>query len=392
MADTNVAALMWAIALLSIPLWMAIPARIIWRHWVGSKIQHEQYRQKVKQVLDGGYSLEQYRVSLDDERRKMHIDPSKAKLIETDLLFPLSITHFLLLPALIVSPLAILLAMPFLLFAIPMIMLFEWLLIDRKILIQSMLFFQKQTKWQVIHIPQPRVDHSNLQTDLISFHRMPRAAFLGMFSWLIIRWTVQTDLLWLEVLLFGLLYLGLLAVIEVVSTAMDSELIFADPAGSRLIPIDKWIENFIQPLVGAGLVLLLSRTLMDESRSVGGDPILFSLQVLLVLFSVTIVGLGVEVGFSRRRGGRVRDIFSKQVVVTFSPLSYNFTRHGGRLELNVACSMDERRTSTNGEFNEPRDHVSYAFIDELRSTAAIGKPILPPTIPDQMPISNDEQD
>ena len=390
MSDTNVAALLWSIALLTIPLWMAIPARIIWRHWVGSKIQDEQYRQKVKQILDGGYSLEQFRASLDDERRKLHIDQSKAKLIETDILYPLSITHFLLLPALIVSPLAILLAMPFLLFALPMIMLFEWLLIDRKILIKAMSFFQKQTKWQVIHIPQPRVDHSNLQIDLISFHRMPRASFLGMFAWLIIHWVVQSEVWWLEVLFFGLLYLGLLAVIEVVTTAMDSELIFADPAGSRLIPIDKWIENFIRPLIGAGLIFLLSRNLMDESRSSEGDPILFSLQALLVLFSVTIVGFGVEVGFSRRRGGKVRELFSRQVVSTFSPLSYNFTRHSGRLELHVACSMEERRNSTDSEFDEPRKHVNYTFIEDLRSTSQDGKPIIPPKIPGNFSSSKKE--
>jgi hypothetical protein len=211
-----------------------------------------------------------------------------------------------------------------------------------------------------------------------------------MFAWLIIHWVVQSEVWWLEVFFFGLLYLGLLAVIEVVTTAMDSELIFADPAGSRLIPIDKWIENFIRPLIGAGLIFLLSRNLMDESRSSGGDPILFSLQALLVLFSVTIVGLGVEVGFSRRRGGKVRELFSRQVVSTFSPLSYNFTRHSGRLELHVACSMEERRNSTDSEFDEPRKHVNYTFIEDLRSTSQDGKPIIPPKIPGNFSSSKKE--
>ena len=135
------------------------------------------------------------------------------------------------------------------------------------------------------------------------------------------------------------LYLVLLSVVEVISNALDSELLFADPAGSRMVPVDKWAENFINPLIGAGLLFLLGRDLMHEAR--GGNPILFSTLVLVVLFSVTVVGIAVELAYSRRRGSKVKLAFAKQVAESLEPLSYTYTRHEGKLELQVSSTMKD---------------------------------------------------
>ena len=88
-----------------------------------------------------------------------------------------------------------------------------------------------------------------------------------------------------------------------------------------------------------------------------------------------------EIGFSRRRGKKTQMIFANQVVEEISPLSYTYTRHGGRLELHVSCSMAEqveRRYS--GHDDTPRKQLDFAFVENLRSKAEGGS-ITPPQNP-----------
>ena len=120
---------------------------------------------------------------------------------------------------------------------------------------------------------------------------------------------------------------------------------------------------------------------MQESRLAGGDPILFALTALFVLFAVAVVGLGVEIGFSRRRGKKTQMIFANQVVEEINPLSYTYTRHGGRLELHVSCSMAEQVERRHpGHDDAPRKQLDFAFVDNLRSKAEGGS-ITPPLNP-----------
>ena len=58
--------------------------------------------EKVRRVLDAGIPLRRYRAELDAEARRFLIDPERQARIESDLLHPLRIQHFLLLPSLIV--------------------------------------------------------------------------------------------------------------------------------------------------------------------------------------------------------------------------------------------------------------------------------------------------
>jgi hypothetical protein len=341
---------------------MAIPARLVWHMYVGKSLDQQEYRAKVRSILDSGQSLERHREKLGDEARQRNITIERVRLIETDVLFPLGLHHFILLPALIILPVVVLLASPLFLLVLPLMAFTEWILIDRKVLVSSLKYLQDWTKWGIIHIPQVHREHDKLRQDLVSFHRMPRSVFLGLFAWLIVHWSLRSDF-WVEFLISGIIYLVMLSVLEVVSNAIAAELVFADASRTSLIQVEAWAESYINPLVGVGLLFLLGRDLMAEAR--GGNSILFSLTVLLVLFSVTVVGMAVEIGYAQRRGKKVRDTFAKQVVEVLDPVSYSFNRHEDRLLLHAECSMRDRLLGK--AIIKERDAVTFGMIDNLPS-------------------------
>ncbi|MDC0055480.1 hypothetical protein OAJ94_00315 [Deltaproteobacteria bacterium] len=362
MQELDIEALLWSIAILALPLLMAIPARLVWHMYVGKTLDQQEYRAHVRAILDSGQSLERHREKLDDEARQRNITIERVRLIETDVLFPLGLHHFILLPALIILPVAVLLASPLFLLVLPLMAFTEWVLIDRKLLVSSLKYLQDWTKWGIIHIPQVHRDHDKLRQDLVSFHRMPRSVFLGLFAWLIVHWSFRTDF-WVEFLISGVIYLAMLSVLEVISNAIAAELVFADASRTSLMQVEAWAESYINPLVGVGLLFLLGRDLMAEAR--GGNSILFALTVLLVLFSVTVVGMAVEIGYAQRRGKKVRDTFAQQVVEVLDPVSYSFNRHEDRLLLHVECSMRDRLLGK--AVIKERDAVTFGMIDNLPS-------------------------
>jgi len=181
----------------------------------------------------------------------------------------------------------------------------------------------------------------------------------------------------MEFLVAGVVYLVMLSVLEVVSNAIAAELVFADASQTSLMQVEAWAESYINPLVGVGLLFLLGRDLMAEARD--GNPILFALTVLLVLFSVTVVGLAVEIGYAQRRGTSVRDTFAKQVVEVLDPVSYTFNRHEDRLGLYVEGLMSERLAGT--LVIKERDGVTFKMVDSLPSRLD-SEESLPPEKPD----------
>jgi len=362
MQELNIEALLWSIGILALPLLMAIPARLVWHIYVGKTLEQHEYRAHVRAILDSGQSLERHREKLGDEARQRSITIERVRLIETDVLFPLGLHHFILLPALIILPVVVLLASPLFLLVLPLMAFTEWVLIDRKVLIFSLKYLQNWTKWGIIHIPQVHREHDKLRQDLVSFHRMPRSVFLGLFAWLIVHWSLRSDF-WLELLISGVIYLVMLSVLEVISNAIAAELVFADASRTSLIQVEAWAESYINPLVGVGLLFLLGRDLMAEAR--GGNSILFALTVLLVLFSVTVVGMAVEIGYAQRRGKKVRDTFAQQVVEVLDPVSYSFNRHEDRLLLHAECSMQDRLLGK--AIIKERDAVTFGMIDNLPS-------------------------
>jgi hypothetical protein len=97
--------------------------------------------------------------------------------------------------------------------------------------------------------------------------------------------------------------------------------------------------------VGIGLLFLLGRNLLEESRDVDGNPILFATVVLTLLYGAAVVGISYRWGYSSWRGERVRQDFETQVIDYLDPLSYDLTRTKGRIDFNVRMGMDERLTA-----------------------------------------------
>ena len=378
MQDVDVGSLLWAIGILALPLFMAIPARFVWHRWVAHTLGQQEYRAKVKSVLDGGNSLIQHREELDNHARKRNLDYKQVERIETDVLFPLGLHHFILFPALVIILAVIIPALPLFLLAIPMMYLVEWILIERKVLVYALKFLQDWTKWGIIHIPQAHSNHDKLHQGLVSFHRMPRSVFLGLFAWLIVHWTLRADTLWIELLISGVIYLVMLSVLEVISNAIAAELVFADASRSSLIQVEAWAESYINPLVGVGLLFLLGRDLMAEARD--GNPILFALTVLLVLYSVTFVGAGAQLVYSKSRGTGARNAFTKQVVEVLDPNSYSFTRKNDILKLQKNGKMSEHLDGA--AMITERDRVSFEMIDSLPSRLD-SEEALPPERPNK---------
>lgn len=336
-------ALLTSILILISPLIMAIPLSFGWRWWVGSEPEHEHYLEKVRRVLDAGIPLRRYRSELDAEARRFLIDPERQARIESDLLHPLRIQHFLLLPSLIVWPVlgvfAALIAIPLM----PVLRAIEWILIDKRALAISTRALQSITRWEVIGIP--RLDDGAKQLDrvLTSVHRLPITVFLGLFAYLVVLYLPLESR---EIMLVsGAVYIVLVSITSVIRAATENALVFADPTRRRLIPMDTFVEDALGPLVGVGLVFLITRQLIFgsqlRSNELFGDPVVFSLSVLLVLYTATIIGVTLELSFFRIRGKEVRKAFQEQMVEEYDPTVYLFTRNIGTLRLSPLMPLSE---------------------------------------------------
>ena len=79
--------------------------------------------------------------------------------------------------------------------------------------------------------------------------------------------------------------------------------------------MEAYVDEKPRSLGGVGLVFLLSRQLMYGSKIRTGhlliDPVAFSISVLLVLYTATIIGIAVEIVFFRNRGSGVRMTFRR---------------------------------------------------------------------------------
>ena len=302
--------------------------------------------------MDSGHQVSSFSQNLDDIARNLRIPPAKQRLIEAELLHPLTISHFLLLPALLILPLSAVMALPLILLGFPFMLFMEFLLIRKNFLIWSLKSIERIMHWQVIHIPKPHRGTRDSRRSLTEFSQhiehfnyVPQAAFLGLFAWLIVHWVLSLDSWTIEFLVSAVLYMVLLSVLSVLNTAFEADLVFVDPAKGRLVPVNQWLEGVLNPIVGIGLLFLLGRNLLEESRDVGGNPILFATVVLTLLYGAAIVGISYRWGYSSWRGERVRQHFETQVIAHLNPLSYDLTRTKGRIDFNVRMGMDERLTA-----------------------------------------------
>ena len=374
--------LLWGAGILALPLLLALPMRLAWQFWVGVGHEVSEYRTIVRQILDSGHQVASFSQTLDDIARNLRIPPAKQRLIEAEMLHPLTLSHFLLLPALLILPLSAIMALPLVLIGFPFMLFMEYLLIRRKLLIWSLKTIERLMHWQVIHIPKPhrgsreqRKSLTEFSQHIEHFNYVPQAAFLGLFAWLIVHWVFNLDSLVIELIVSSFLYMVLLSVLSALNTAFEADLVFVDPAKGRLVPVNQWLEGVLNPVVGIGLLFLLGRNLLEESRNVDGNPILFATVVLTLLYGAAIVGISYRWGYSSWRGERVRHDFEAQVIEHLQPLSYDLTRSKGRIDFNVRMGMDERLSTL-----DSANHQQMTF-EELKNLPTIPKDTKAPKNP-----------
>ena len=348
-SSLDVGNLLWAIGILALPVILALPAKLLYQTVIlGVGPAERNYRATVQKILDSGMQVEHFREVLDEESRRLGIKASRAKLNETDMLYPLTITHFLLVPMVFILPIVAIATLPIIILGIPVLYLLEVLLIRRKLLINAIKLLETWFGKQIIHVPDAGNDHCSNDAKVLDasniavhFHKVPRVVFLGLFSWLIIHWTLRLDSLMTEFILAGLFYVLLLGIVGIVATALESNLVLVDPARGRIIPIADWLDSMLTPIVGVGLLFLLGRDLMTEARD-DGNTILFAATVLMVLYCATAVGVTFQWGYAWWHGKTIRKQFEQQAIEKLNPQSYDLTRNRGRIQLNVRCPMSER--------------------------------------------------
>ena len=348
-SSLDVGNLLWAIGILALPVILALPAKLLYQTVIlGVGPAERNYRATVQKILDSGMQVEHFREVLDEESRRLGIKASRAKLNETDMLYPLTVTHFLLVPMIFILPVVAIATLPIIILGIPVLYLLEVLLIRRKLLINAIKLLETWFGKQIIHVPDAGNDHCSNDAKVLDasniavhFHKVPRVVFLGLFSWLIIHWTLRLDSLMTEFILAGLFYVLLLGIVGIVATALESNLVLVDPARGRIIPIADWLDSMLTPIVGVGLLFLLGRDLMTEARD-DGNTILFAATVLMVLYCATAVGVTFQWGYAWWQGKTIRKQFEQQAIEKLNPQSYDLTRNRGRIQLNVRCPMSER--------------------------------------------------
>ena len=352
--------LITAILILLAPVILAIPLSLGWKWWVGTEPEHVHYREKVRLVLDAGLPLSRFRKELDAEARIVNIDPERQSRIESDLLFPMRVKHFLLMPGLVVWPFlglfAAFLAIPLM----PILWFFQWLLIEKKVLLWIGITVQKITRWEIIGIPRVEDGLKNPDPVLSSINRMPITVFLGLFAFLIVTYLpLDTQSV---LVVSGAVYIILVAFISVIRAGTLSTMVFADTGNRRLLPMGTFVEDMLGPWVGVGLLFLISRQLFygTELRSgeMFGDPVIFSLAILLVLYTATMIGVAVEISFFRSRAESVRVKFQDQMIDEFEPQLYLFTRNLGMLKIS--------RLMTLRQWVEQGERINLNDLDKLK--------------------------
>lgn len=352
--------LVTAILILLAPVILAIPLSLGWKWWVGTEPEHVHYREKVRLVLDAGLPLSRFRKELDAEARIVNIDPERQSRIESDLLFPMRVKHFLLMPGLVIWPFlglfAALLAIPLM----PILWFFQWLLIEKKVLLWIGITVQKITRWEIIGIPRVEDGLKNPDPVLSSINRMPITVFLGLFAFLIVTYLpLDTQSV---LIVSGAVYIILVAFISVIRAGTLSTMVFADTGNRRLLPMGTFVEDMLGPWVGVGLLFLISRQLFygTELRSgeMFGDPVIFSLAILLVLYTATMIGVAVEISFFRSRAESVRVKFQDQMIDEFEPQLYLFTRNLGMLKIS--------RLMTLRQWVEQGERINLNDLDKLK--------------------------
>ena len=183
---------------------------------------------------------------------------------------------------------------------------------------------------------------------------------LGLFAFLIVTYLpLDTQSV---MIVSGAVYIILVAFISVIRAGTLSTMVFADTGNRRLLPMGTFVEDMLGPWVGVGLLFLISRQIFygTELRSgeMFGDPVIFSLAILLVLYTATMIGVAVEISFFRSRAESVRVKFQNQMIDEFEPQLYLFTRNLGMLKIS--------RLMTLRQWVEQGEKINLNDLDKLK--------------------------
>ena len=323
-----------AILILIIPVLLTVPLRVLWSWWIGNEPEHLHYREKFTSVIDSGYPIRDFRHELDRTARQFEIDLERQTRIETDMLHPLDMRHFLLVPSLVVWPVLSIPAGFVFIPLIPVTRFFEWVLIEKRVLLRILLIVKSLTGWDIVWMDRPGDPTRPPEPVIAAIHRLPITVLLGVFAYLIVSY-LSFSFTTIAMITIGL-YVILVAAISIIRAATSGSLVFIDARNRKVIPSDTFVEQLIGPWVGVGLIFLLSRqialssTIRDGSLS---DPSLFAMTVVLVLYIATLIGISLELSFFRTRGKAVGVLFESQVEETLSPDDYSLIRHLGKYQL-----------------------------------------------------------
>ena len=323
-----------AILILIIPVLLTVPLRVLWSWWIGNEPEHLHYREKFTSVIDSGYPIRDFRHELDRTARQFEIDLERQTRIETDMLHPLDMRHFLLVPSLVVWPVLSIPAGFVFIPLIPVTRFFEWILIEKRVLLRILLIVKSLTGWDIVWMDRPGDPTRPPEPVIAAIHRLPITVLLGVFAYLIVSY-LSFSFTTIAMITIGL-YVILVAAISIIRAATSGSLVFIDARNRKVIPSDTFVEQLIGPWVGVGLIFLLSRqialssTIRDGSLS---DPSLFAMTVVLVLYIATLIGISLELSFFRTRGKAVGVLFESQVQETLSPDDYSLIRHLGKYQL-----------------------------------------------------------
>ena len=222
---------------------------------------------------------------------------------------------------------------------IPVTRFFEWILIEKRVLLRILLIVKSLTGWDIVWMDRPGDPTRPPEPVIAAIHRLPITVLLGVFAYLIVSY-LSFSFTTIAMITIGL-YVILVAAISIIRAATSGSLVFIDARNRKVIPSDTFVEQLIGPWVGVGLIFLLSRqialssTIRDGSLS---DPSLFAMTVVLVLYIATLIGISLELSFFRTRGKAVGVLFESQVEETLSPDDYSLIRHLGKYQL-----VDARR-------------------------------------------------
>mgnify|MGYP001173268422 FL=1 len=323
-----------AILILIIPVLLTVPLRVLWSWWIGNEPEHLHYKERFTSVIDSGYPIKNFRAELDRTARQYDIDIERQTRIETDMLNPLDMRHFLLVPSLVVWPILSIPAGFVFLPLLPVTRFFEWILIEKRILLLVLKLVKKTTGWDVVWMERPGDPSRPPEPVIAAIHRLPITVLLGVFAYLIVSY-LSFSFNVIAAITVGV-YVILVAAISIIRAATSGSLVFIDARNRKVIPADSFVEQLIGPWVGVGLFFLLSRQIALSSTIRDGtlsDPSFFAITVVLVLYIATLIGISLELSFFRTRGRAVEVAFEEQVEDIMSPDQYSFVRHLGRYQL-----------------------------------------------------------